>query len=105
MKMFVTGWKRVKGHQKDTPADTFDFAMLRCLVPSDVGGSDRVQVTGGGSEQAEIEMTAEGVKAASAIQWPPHGQFMDVLTDQAFKRGKFATVCVGLMPISAPSGK
>lgn len=104
MKMFVIGVKKVSGTAKAS-GDPFTITRLLCLVPVENVTMKSVQITGFGSEVAELELAPEALAQFSGLK---HGQpqALDLSTETRHIRGKFETVVVGLeKPNLAAVGK
>lgn len=100
MKMQVIGVKRIYGESSKTGSD-FDMCSVMCIVPVETGKTKKVTIEGHGFEVAEIDLEPAALPQFAAVKFPAQ---VDLQTDQVFRRGKFETVCVGLVPPLAAVG-
>lgn len=105
MKMPVIGVKKVQGIAK-VSGDPFTITRLLCLVPVENVNLKSVQISGFGSEVAELELAPEALAQFGKLT-PGNVQLLDLATETRHVRGKFETVVVGLVgqPNLAAIGK
>ena len=102
MKMQVLGVKRVEGTGKET-GNAFDMCRVVVSVPIETGAfgkePKRTIISGYGFESAEIECAPEALPMFAKLKFPCE---IDLHTDQRLYRGKFETVCVGVVGAASP---
>ena len=101
MKLNVLGVKRIIGKSKAN-GSPFDMCRLLASVPIDVGGTDKFQVTGYGSELAEVNLDPACLPSFAGVKFPC---VMDLTTDSRPFRGKFETVVTGFLAATVATAK
>lgn len=94
MRVRVCGVKRVEGVAKGS-GNAFDMCRVFILVPVENQASGKVKISGFGSELAEMELAPEALPQFSGLTFPCE---VDLHTEQKFFRGKFETICGGMVP-------
>lgn len=97
MKMTVIGVKRVKG-DKSKAGNPFDILSVFVLVPVETVTNDKVQITGAGSEMAEVPLDEEALPKFLDLKYPLQ---LDLNMDSRPRFGKFESVCIGFTPAPA----
>ncbi len=95
MKMTVIGVKRVKG-DKSKAGNPFDILSVFVLVPVENVSNDKVQITGAGSEMAEVPLDENALSKFLELKYPCQ---LDLDMDSRPRFGKFESVCVGFTPV------
>lgn len=96
MKLTVIGVKRIKG-DKSKAGNPFDICMLFALVPIEMVSNEKMQVTGGGFELAEIPLDTDAIPAFQKLSFPVQ---LDLQTDTRPRFGKFESVVTGFTPVA-----
>jgi len=97
MRVRICGVKRVEGVAKES-GNPFDMCRVLILVPVENQASGKLKISGFGSELAEMELAPEALPQFSGLSFPCE---VDLHTEQKFFRGKFETVCGGMVPVAA----
>lgn len=100
MKINVLGVKRITGTSSKT-GNEFDMCRIYGMVPVQVGGSQKVSITGYGFEVAEMELEPEALEAFKAVKYPA---LLDLKTDSRPYMGEFKTFVTGFEPV-APAAR
>lgn len=91
MKFNVVGVKRIVGTAKASGA-AFDMCRAYCLVPVELS-QGKTQVSGYGSEVAELELVPEAMPQFAGLTFPA---LLDLVVEQKFLFGEFRSVVVGI---------
>jgi hypothetical protein len=95
MKMTTIGVKRVKG-DKSKAGNPFDILSVFVLVPVEQVTNDKVQITGAGSEMAEVPLDEAALQRFLDLKYPV---VLDLQMDSRPRFGKFESVCVGYVVV------
>ena len=93
MRVRVCGVKRVEGVAKGS-GNAFDMCRVLMLVPVENQSNGKLKISGFGSEAAEMELAPEALQQFSGLSFPCE---VDLHTEQKFFRGKFETICGGIV--------